>query len=169
MGESGATPPFLQRAVRLGTLLLGLGGLGSALLVSFGCGGRADGSPMGTAGRKAADENDDDEASPTAIPPRGSPTRLGGATGTTTPSEAPGIAPSAVPTFCYAPDDLDREPELQTLMPLLPEAAFDASGCLTSEYSGWLVPGRCVYDPSGAELTDGRCCYRMDGVVPDCP
>ena len=136
------------------------------LVVSFalGCGGLAEGVAPGA----QQDQEDVEPHTPALVPPASGPARLGGTSGSTTPSAAPSIAPDAVQTFCYAPAALEQTPALEEILPFLPEEAFDSAGCLAGEYSGWLLPGRCVYDPSGAELQGGRCCYRMDSATPDC-
>jgi len=160
MGEGTAVP---WRQLRAAALDLGVAALAAAcLLGGVGCGGRAeDGEPDGA-----------DEAgapAPANVPARGNPRQLGGGTGSTTPSQAPTIAPEAVQTFCYVPSSLERTPALEEVLPFLPADAFDGVGCLAGEYSSWLVPSRCVYDPSGADFANGRCCYRLDSVAPDCP
>jgi len=84
----------------------------------------------------------------------------------TMPSVAPTVSPDAVQTFCYAPDAL--APELEELIAILPQDALDGVGCLAASYSSALLPGGCVYDPSGAELSNGRCCYRLDTATESC-
>src|SRR5689334_8088988 len=124
-------------------------------LLFLACGGRAEGVAPG-------ESTEGDPSAPALVPERGAPSRLGGASGTATPSVTPGIAPSAVQTFCYAPDELEQRPEVEELLAILPDDALDRAGCLAAEYSSLLLPGGCVYDPSGAERSNGRCCYRMD-------
>ena len=130
-------------------------------LLVMACGGRAEGVAPG-------DTAETEPRAPVLVPERSGPTRLGGSSGATTPSVTPGIAPDAVQTFCYVPAELERTPELEELLAILPDDALDGSGCLAAEYSSLLLPGGCVYDPSGAELSSGRCCYRMDTATDDC-
>ncbi|HWO09418.1 MAG TPA: hypothetical protein VNN80_08055 [Polyangiaceae bacterium] len=156
MAGSGRATEKAARAARL-AVALGRWCLLGAGLLGGGCGGRAEGVSR------------EEPAPVTQVPERGGPTRLGGASGVTTPSPAPTVAPDAVPTFCYSPTELERTPELEEMLPTLPAEAFDGAGCLAADYSDLLTPGRCVYDPSGAELTAGRCCYRLDSLTEDCP
>lgn len=131
-------------------------------LLALACGGRAEGVTAG----EEADVGSEPRAPVSMVPERRGPTRLGGTSGQTMPSVTPSISPDAAQTFCYAPDAL--ESELEELLAILPRDAIDAAGCLAAEYSSALLPGGCVYDPSGAELSNGRCCYRMDTATETC-
>jgi hypothetical protein len=130
-------------------------------LLALACGGRAEGVAPGD----EADGDGEPRAPVLVVPERGGPTRLGGS-GQTTPSATPTISPDAVQTFCYARDDLG--PELEELLAILPRDALDDAGCLAAQYSSVLSPGGCVYDPSGAELSSGLCCYRLDTATETC-
>ena len=133
-----------------------------AALLALACGGRAEGVTPG----EEPEVDSEPRAPVLAVPERRGPTRLGGTSGQTMPSVTPTISPDAVQTFCYAPDELGSE--LEELLAILPREALDDAGCLAAEYSSVLLPGGCVYDPSGAELSSGRCCYRMDTATETC-
>jgi hypothetical protein len=161
-GSGQATGGVARAASRVASAAaFAIGLLGASLPgAGLGCGARAEGT---------SSDADDAPVAPVDVPARGGPTRLGGASGATTPSEAPSISPDAVQTYCYSLAELERTPELQEMLPTLPVDAFDGAGCLAADYSSLLIPGRCLYDPSGAELTEGRCCYRMDSLTAECP
>ena len=139
-----------------GVVLASLAGL-----LVLACGGRAEGLAPGEEAEASSAPR-----APVVVPERGGPTRLGGASGRTMPSVTPTLSPDAVQTICYAPDELG--PELEELLAILPRDALDDAGCLAAEYSSVLLPGGCVYDASGAELSNGLCCYRMDSPTETC-
>lgn len=125
------------------------------------CGGRAEGLSPGEEAEAASEPRE-----PVAVvPERGGPARLGGTSGRTTPSVTPTIS-SAVQTICYAREELG--PDLEELLAILPPDALDEAGCLAAQYSSVLLRGGCVYAPSGADFSSGRCCYRMDTATDNC-
>jgi hypothetical protein len=69
--------------------------------------------------------------------------------------------------LCYSRSRIG-ESGLAEILPFLPDDAIDANNCLTSTYSGWLDGGGCNYDPRPAVVRGDRCCYLLDGSLPDC-
>jgi hypothetical protein len=124
----------------------------------------------------------DDEAAPDA--PAASPPGASGSAPRQAPSGTPAARPGSptpasstpasqvVPSrdgeSCYSRSRLAETPGLESVLPLLPEGAFDDNGCLSSEYSGWVNGGGCFYDPNDAVVRGDRCCYVLSAAQPGC-
>lgn len=136
----------------------------AAVAAGFGlaaCGGRAEGDG-GSSGSLPA-------------PPATRPVeRPPGTTGNRDPDVGRPMPTTSAPPppepgeICYERDAVDDIPQLSAIADLLPNEAFAPNGCLSGDYAGWLAGGDCQYDPSGAVLRDGECCYVLVGGPPVC-
>jgi hypothetical protein len=156
--QHGAEPVFELTSSRLIAAIAAGFGLAAA------CGGIAeDGGP------------DTPEASPsgtaTGAPRPTAPSTSATRPGASTPS-SPMPAAQTVPRrdgeTCYSRSSVSSTPGLEALLPLLPEDAFDANGCLSSDYSSWINGGGCLHDPNPAVVRGDRCCYLLTVSEPGC-
>lgn len=69
---------------------------------------------------------------------------------------------------CYERAAIEDEPRLAALLDLQLDGLYDANGCISGGYAGWLAGGGCLHDPDGAVLRDGECCYELTDGPPAC-
>jgi hypothetical protein len=137
----------------------------AAVAAGFGlasaCGGRAEGDSRDEPSGPVADSPAEDPA-PRPTRPRNEPV----AAPRTPRVEV--MPPREEHEVCYERDALENLPELGAIIDGLGAQALAPNGCLSGNYAGWLAGGGCQYDPNGALLRDGECCYVLTEGPPGC-
>lgn len=141
----------------------------AAVAAGFGlasaCGGRAAGESDGEPSGPAADS----PAERPGRPQPGTTPRRDPVDGSRTPPPVEVRPPPPEDgEVCYERDELEEISELSSIAALLGPDVIAPNGCLSGDYAGWLAGGGCQYDPNGAVLRDGACCYVLVAGPPAC-